>query len=324
MPGFGVAFWNVSNLFRPGVVSRGPQSDEEVTAKIGVVATVIDALFDGRGPDLLGLAEVNGADLLARIQGALSADYLPLWSEPGMSDQTGLALLGRQGAVSDLELVDEQRPTMLSRPRCLLARCALAHAAEPVLVGLNHWKSRMKHGNVDDEAERRETARWLGDYLASSTRDTCVIVMGDFNAEPFEGPFREVGLRGVRFFSTALWSGATPAYLYNTAWRFLCEAAPWERARQDDYSEPRPKMTHDSSPPVVWDQLLVSARALRGGPVELREATVSYHCDSVTSRRTTRGTPKGVLKPARWEYRGAGDYSGASDHFPLVAVFDTG
>jgi hypothetical protein len=143
------------------------------------------------------------------------------------------------------------------------------------------------------------------------------VVAGDFNAEPFEEPFGDFGLRAVRHFSPDLWAQMAPACLYNTAWRFLCEPDPWEvvEAGGEAYDAPRPMTTYADPSPVLLDQLLVSGRALRGGPITLLEQTVGYPCVGIAVPVT--GSHK---RPARWTYAD-GRGSGASDHFPLVATF---
>jgi hypothetical protein len=312
-----LAFWNVSNLFEPGVVDRGPKTPAELVAKLDRTAEVIGRLFSGDGPDVLGLVEVNTERLLDELRSRLTDPFLKVWVPPARPEHTGLALLGRGTLVADLSLLAEQRPSVLARPRCAVVRCQIRGCPEPILVALNHWKSRMQQPVGDDRSDRMETARWLGDYLATSTRETCALAMGDFNAEPFEPPFLDASLRSVRFFSTALWSQASPAHLYNTAWRSLPEPVLWEAAQQSGYRDPRPKTSHDSSPPVLFDQLLVSGRALKSGPLQLREASVGYHFDSVNSIWTRSGR----LTPARWTEASPGNWTGASDHFPLTAVF---
>ena len=156
-------------------------------------------------------------------------------------------------------------------PRYMIARCQLKQGGEPFVFVVNHWRSR--RGGDDAACERRKTARDLGDWLAGAQDDTCVVAVGDFNAEPFEEPFGVLGLRSVRHFSPDLWAQLAPACLYNTAWRFLCEPDPWEvvEAGGAAYVAPRPMTTYASPTPVLLDQLLVSGRALRGGPITLLE-----------------------------------------------------
>lgn len=309
-----VAFWNVQNLFEPGVVDRGPQSAEELDEKLSTLADVIEEFFDGEGPDLLGLAEVHTEEVMLDLVGRLSDSYLHVWEAAGMSDQTGLGLIAREARFADLSILDVQRPTVASRPRSVIVRCELTGTPEPFLVVVNHWKSRLPPTELSN-ADRLETADWLGDYLANTAVDPCVIVMGDFNAEPFEPPFSELRLRARRTFSNALWSNATPAYLYNTAWKLLTEPDHWETAGQPGYVEPRPKTTHGDSGVNVFDHLIVSGRALRNGPLTLREESMELFLNDRTKRQTTTG----VLRPRRWNYVTAAEHEGSSDHFPLLA-----
>lgn len=316
-----VAFWNVLNLFEPGPDTKGPRSDDELDAKLDVLAGVLDGLFDGASPDLLGLAEVATDTLLERLEGRLRSRYVRLFAPSPRPDWTGLSVLARTDRFADVALIAAYQPWEFSMPRYLIARCELQEGGEPIVFVVNHWRSRTGR---DDAArkraadERSTTARQLGDWLAQSTNDTCVIVVGDFNAEPFEEPFGAFGLRSVRHFSPDLWRLPAPACLYNTAWSFLSEPDAWEvvEAGGATYEAPRPMTTLNASPPVVFDQLLVSGRALRGGPITLLEASVAYPCTGGLAVAAEGGHKR----PAPWKYV-TGRGAGASDHFPLVATF---
>jgi endonuclease/exonuclease/phosphatase family metal-dependent hydrolase len=154
--------------------------------------------------------------------------------------------------------------------------------------------------------------------LSQEHRLTCVIVFGDFNAEPFEAPFGELRLRARRFFSSALWSQATPAYLYNPTWRWLCEPEMWQATQVAGYRETRPKTTHGSDTPCVFDHLMVSGYALRNGPVILEEN--SLQCVAVDGSTATV-LNSGKMVPRKWTYASATEFNGVSDHFPITASF---
>ena len=312
-----VAFWNVQNLFGPGAVPRGPQSVDEFDDKIAALCAVMNGFFDGAGPDLLGIAEAASGAIVNRLAGALVGPYTTVWEPAGSAANTGLALLGRTSVFGRIHRVESYRPTTFARPRWLAVRCETHGVSEPFLAVVNHWKSRMPPAHIAAN-DRIQAARELGDFLARQQRHACAIVFGDFNAEPFEPPFADTALRARRTFAGALWRRATPAYLYNTAWRFLAEPEMWEAAGQPGYQEPRPKTTHGIQRPVVFDQLLVSGRALQNGPIRLREASIEYLWDQATSRRNNRGE----LQPFAWKWRSARDFEGVSDHFPLLARFD--
>jgi endonuclease/exonuclease/phosphatase family metal-dependent hydrolase len=315
MPDLRVAFWNVQNLFEPGPEKKRPRDEQELDAKLDVLAGAIDSLFAGEGPDLLGLAEVRADMILERLEQRLQNRYLRLFERCHDSNWTGLSVLARADSFAALSRVDAYRPYTMSMPRYLIARCERAEGGEPIVFVVNHWRSRL--GGADAHSERRETAQHLAEWLAGSQEDTCVIVVGDFNAEPFEAPFGARGLRCVRHFSPELWQGPAPACLYNTAWRFLSEPDYWEvvEARGATYQAPRPMTTFNGAVPVLLDQLLVSGRALRGGPITLQEASVGYPCPGGIAAATDGGHKR----PLPWNEAGRG--SGASDHFPLVARF---
>jgi endonuclease/exonuclease/phosphatase family metal-dependent hydrolase len=316
MANLNVAFWNVQNLFEPGVVTRGPQSQAELDQKLDVLASVINAFFGGAGPDVLGLAEINTRRIFLDLVGRIKGRYYHVWEAAAMANQTGLGLIARDSRFTNVTVLDTYRSSVVARPRSMIVRCELAGNPEPFLVVVNHWKSRLGAAGADN-ADRLQTADWLGDYLANTSRDMCVLALGDFNAEPFEPPFGELRLRGRRTFSSALWSNATPAYLYNTAWKIMTEPESWEVASQPRYIESRPKTTCGSSGAYVFDQLLVSGRALRNGPLTLLETTVSLfqHPSTVTTSKT------GKLHPRKWYFIPPSDYGGSSDHFPLLSTF---
>ncbi|WP_437901296.1 endonuclease/exonuclease/phosphatase family protein [Sorangium sp. So ce124] len=315
-----VAFWNVQNLYEPGTRKNGPTDEPELVAKLDAIARILDGLFAGAGPDLVGLAEVHTERILELLEQRLRDRYIRLFEPCADRRWTGLSVLARADRFARLVPTEAYRPWVNAMPRWLIAQCTLRekYGGEPILFAVNHWRSRVTdaEGNVAAE-ERRETARALGDWLARAS-NTCAIVLGDFNAEPFEEPFGEGGLRSVRYFHPRLWKAEAPACLYNTAWRFLAEPDWWEtvEACGEAYEAPRPRTTFNVWPPVLFDQLLVSGRALRGGPITLRERSVAYAADD----ETTSLTPSGYRRPLPWTYT-AGSGSGASDHFPLVAIF---
>lgn len=311
-----LAFWNVQNLFEPGVVARGPQDAEELNAKLDNVARAIQQFFGGQEPDILSLAEVNTGRILNDLKARLSGTFHAVWEPAGVSDQTGLGVLANAQLVSSLRIVAAQRPSQFARPRAIVVECELIGKPEPLLLIVNHWKSRLPSSPITDEADRRQTADWLGQSLASERRTRCVVLVGDFNAEPFEPPFGELRLKARRTFSSALWTRATPAYVYNTAWRFLSEPDPWEQTLVPAYRATRPKGTHAAD--LVFDQLLVSGAALRGGLLTLRDSSVAL---ATIDQLTSRFNRQGACVPLPWSYVSAVEYSGTSDHLPLTAVF---
>lgn len=319
-----VAFWNVQNLFEPPVarkIGRGPRTVRERNAKLDRLASVIDGFFNGAGPDLLALAEVSGRQMFDDLIGRLSGSFsFRVWEESPLSGTTGLGIVGRDARIAGLTLLDQWRPQYAARPRILLVECLLGGVPRPIQVVVNHWKSRLPNpdpNGLTDWQDRDDGARWLGNRLAQGGPQ-CVIMLGDLNCEPTEGPLNSLFLSGVRHATTAIHSRAAASVLYNTAWRFWIDPDPWQHPRAN-YRASRPKTTFGArGPAVIFDQLLVSKDALLGRPLSLREAMIHYHPDP----RVYRHVRGGHIRPVPWAARGGGVYVGASDHLPLLATFD--
>lgn len=209
-----VAFWNVQNLFEPGTWKNGPTDEPELVAKLDAIARTLNGLFAGAGPDLVGLAEIHTERILGLLEQRLRGPYLRLFEPCGDDRWTGLSVLARTERFARLVPVEVYRPWVTSMPRWLIARCQLREdqGGASILFVVNHWRSRVNEARSNAASERYETARALRGKLARSRLDTCAIVLGDFNAEPFEEPFGEAGLRSVRHFHPHLWEGGC-AYL---------------------------------------------------------------------------------------------------------------
>lgn len=302
-----LAFWNVESLYDPSNgVWRGPSDSHEYQRKLALLAGVIDGLFLG-GPDIACLAEVQTERVLAALGKKLSDDYWVTFADGGNIKHPGLGILTRKGFAEPPIMVGMCSATGFERPRALVVRY-LIHKI-PLLLVVAHWKSRIPSTNFPDYLDREDTARWTADTLLKNNTKS-VLMIGDFNAEPFERAFRSGDLRSVRFHRQALSRRATSATLYNTAWRFLAEPDPHESSKKGT-SASRPKTTVGLKTPAIFDQLLVSGSALTGPPVALREGSVTIHVDGVNAEQRWGGP-----SPIHWQN------GGLSDHFPLTAVFD--
>lgn len=200
---------------RGGGGDRAPKSQAELEAKLDRIAEVLN----GETPHRIALAEVQSLGLLERLHARLSGTFDVLWEDgppEGATVGTGLAVLAGPTIFDEMSKVDVYRPTRWMRPRALNVELSVASAlgrGGRFLLSCNHRKSRMRYGNVDPASDQNDTAEWLGDQLAGYDRTDCAVVVGDFNAEPWEPAFGDFKLRSRRTCSGALWSGSTPAYL---------------------------------------------------------------------------------------------------------------
>lgn len=298
-----VVFWNVQDLFEVGH-ERGDPTAAALNSRVKAIAKVLTDAFDGEQPDLIGLAEVHTERILKLIAAALGGGYWVHFERCNDSKWTGLGILAREVAFREQTFDEAHRKSYWHMPRWVCARFRLA-SGDPFLFIVNHWPSRVgKNG----EADRLEVARYLGKHLAASDT-TCAIAIGDFNAEPFEAPFAAPYLETDRHFPSGAYGSPSPLPLYNTAWRFLAEPDHWESVRNaSPYVATRPRTTITPLAPlrrsVIFDQLLVSRAALKGGPISLGEKSMTYFTKTLEFR------VGGYAEPRGW-----------SDHFPLAAVF---
>ena len=221
-----VAFWNVQNLF--DTAESDIAADFEFTEgegwtparldeKLGALATVINAMFDGAGPELLGLCEVENREVLEmlvqRLGGNLRIAHVDSPDIRGIDaslvycgDRFEIAASGEplnpEGGAVRAHLVHLRYPTRDIFEVPLVVRESGAELA--VLV--NHWPSRWS-GRYRTEPFRIAVANHCAhvvqrhlkmpraEFLAlADTEDSLallnrrwnrnVLVMGDLNDEP--------------------------------------------------------------------------------------------------------------------------------------------
>ena len=150
---------------------------------------------------------------------------------------------------------------------------------------VNHWPSDFGKSASHADDQRVIAAREIADYLrdVKTTAKEAVLLIGDFNCEPFSRPFygetnanRFIGVRERKWVTL---DANELLYLYNPMWRLLGEPEAWEIARADGYNPSRPLGTWhaDKKRQMKWrllDQVLVSRLLLLGQPVSLREGSI--------------------------------------------------
>lgn len=218
MPRIKVAFWNLQNLF--DTTASEIASDLEFTPKQGWtpevlerkldnLAAVINLMHGGQGPDLLGVCEIENASVARRLIERLSRRDLKL-AHVESPDIRGIDVsLIYSDTIFELagdpvgHLVHLRFPTrnIFEVPLRVRETGAELH------VLANHWPSRMQ-GEAESEPFRISVAEHCGrlvdqalkltreEFLALPNRTASlkqlndrwnrnVLVMGDFNDEPF-------------------------------------------------------------------------------------------------------------------------------------------
>ena len=222
-----VAFWNLGNLF--DTVDDPISDDFDFTpekgwtdaiqsAKVANLASVIDAMFDGSGPDLLGVCEVENEPTLQQLVDAVQVrdDLVVMHFDDG-PDVRGIdcALIYSNQVFEPLQIAVPEPPAPMghvvhnrypTRDIFEVPLRVLENGAE-LLVFVNHWPSRSR-GRYESEPLRIAAANHLGRLIDQRLRftrqqlvalpDTAasmnevqqrwnrnILAMGDFNDEPF-------------------------------------------------------------------------------------------------------------------------------------------
>lgn len=210
MPDVHVAWWNLENLFDHETAPRPPELRDTLrnelagwTAairdrKLDQLASIVRLMFGGAGPDLLGVCEIENERVLELLGNRLNL--------PGRNCRV-LAHASEDARGIDVSFLYDDNVLRASDPdhQVVIKR----NATRDVFWGTfaerrpngasfaavaNHWPSRTA-GQYESEPFRLltgETASFMLDSrLDVSNRDNAVLVMGDFNDEPFNRSMQE-------------------------------------------------------------------------------------------------------------------------------------
>jgi predicted extracellular nuclease len=241
-----IASWNVENLFDldddPSVeldeeytpASPKQWTQEKLDIKLNNLASVIGKLNGGRGPDVLGLCEVENrkvVEMLASKLASLGRDYQVIHQESPSDRGIDTAII-YDAKVFDLadhkfHFVDAEKTRDIVEVQ--LRRKSAGDDAPSLYVFENHWPSR---GN--DEWQRIMAASVLRkrlDAILASDPQADILMMGDFNDEPHNVAIEKFlrarrsqdGLGEGDLFNTAAQIAAADkgSFVYDNRWELI-------------------------------------------------------------------------------------------------------
>lgn len=183
---FKVASYNVENLFDAEYVGTEYEAytakyhwdQGMVEVKLNHVAEVICDL----DADIIGLQEIENADILLQLQKRLSRvgckyRYSAITSKKNAPIQ--VALLSRFRIKDTKEIVVSRSPGIRNGTRNIL-EVKVEIKGQPLWIFVNHWKSRAYKGY---ESKRLKYAKVLKKRLDTFPKSKPYILMGDFNTE---------------------------------------------------------------------------------------------------------------------------------------------
>ena len=314
-----VASWNLENLFDtvddPGKIdeeflpgSRKDWTNERLDKKLSNLARVINAMNNNKGPDILGVCEVEHESLLKNmikkyLQGK---NYLVAYRES--PDERGIdngilynadkfKLLSMHADTVHLNDSDQTRLV-------LNANLLLKESGDTLHVFENHWPSR--YGGAEETEVNRDKAasvlrKRVNFYLAQS-KDAKIIIMGDFNDEPGNESLLKV-LNAQPYDCDAhgsLQNLKNGDILLNTSYKDFQNGEGTYNYRND------------------WnmlDQIIISSTLIAG---KLKYICNSFRIFKPDFLVEQSGKYKGYPFPT---YGGNKYLGGYSDHFPVTAKF---
>lgn len=315
-----VASWNVENLFdnrddpsKPGdneFLASDPGtrwSDARLEQKLAHIAQVIRYMNGSKGPDVLGLVEVETPelveDLIRRLRGR---DYAFAYAES--PDRRGIdtALLydKRRFVLVDSAQHRVPRPAPLTRE--ILHVTLATRSGARLHCFVNHWPSR-GIGIEESIPQRQAAARVLRrkiDTLRRREPSAAILAFGDFNDTPEDTAIADT-LRALPPPADAIpGKGAKADTLYNLS-------QPLASAGQGTYAF----CSRGRKDWQMLDQMLASAPLLASG-APLACDPGSFEIVRPPFMLERRGWRKGVPIPT---FQGEGRYRGGfSDHLPVA------
>lgn len=236
-----ITWWNVENLFDVNNSPRRPKWLEKTLAKelkswnssllekkLDNLVSVMKKMNEGKGSDIYGLCEAENLYVLEQLSEKLNK-LLPLRNyiviHHNMDDKRGIDI----GVIFDSNKykikqlngenkVFTYRVTKRSPTRDILQVEFETKKGNNLVLLLNHWSSRLA-GKYESEPYRIISAETLSYWVMRIQEilgnEIPILVMGDFNDEPFDRSLTDYALSTN---SIEKVKGSKNPYLYNLMW----------------------------------------------------------------------------------------------------------
>lgn len=309
-----ISWWNVENLFEVENDPDRPEwlqsqlkrelkgwTQEVLDKKLGKLSEIITLLNDGKGPDILGVCEVENINVLELLIGKLThlnRTYQVVLKEG--EDSRGIDV----GFIYDANHFDvgkvfSYRIAKRNTTRDILqVQFTTKNGKDLVLIG-NHWPARMP-SQFESEPYRIFAAEtlsyWIDRIHEEMGKDTSILVMGDFNDDPF--------------------SRSISHYLLGTGSRqkvINARSSPWlYNLMANQYGEGIGSFYY--SGPFMFDQILASKGAIKStSRMKILEDTAEVNNFDIMAE----GSYHAPIRFGRPSSKSSYDPEGYSDHFPV-------
>ncbi len=342
-----IAWWNVENLF--DVENSTERSDrlkevlkgeligwnkEVLNNKISQLAITISKMNDGKGPDIIGICEVEDGPvinkLVTKIKELVPRNYQVVHEE--YDDKRGIEVgfiydgskfvIAKQDQTGkDLVFSHQVLREQATRNILQVNFKIKATDTQIVLIG-NHWPSRTI-GELQTEPYRIAAADALSFFhkriLEELGNDVPIIVMGDFNDMPYNRSLMEYAFSTP--YKEQLEKSEHIPFFYNLMWSLVDQGlATYYYGKK----EPDPCFDKYTTYPNMLDQFMVSKSIAFENKIGIKDGTVKVNkvigdCN-LYEKRYSYEVPKKFGRPTNCGKPSYMNKEGFSDHFPISLI----
>jgi predicted extracellular nuclease len=317
-----VSFWNLENLFDtyddPGkndqeFLPEGVKqwTDERLERKFYNLSRVIRSMNNSKGPDILGVCEVENKNLLDSLVNKFLFDKNYLTESPEAPDERGIqtGIIYNSQKLKLLQVyTDTVKLDQNIATRLILGLKFILNSSDTIYVFVNHWPSR-RGGEIESESRRFIAAKTLRkriDNILSENISAKIIIMGDFNDEPVNNSILNyLKAKPVICDSSEMLTQIKLqedfSDLFNLSYSSFSKGEGSYK-HQDDWN--------------MLDQIIVSKDLIIG--LKIRYLCNSFQVYKPDFMITKSGKYEGTPFPTFAGNRYLGGYS---DHFPVTAMF---
>ncbi len=309
-----IGFWNLENLYDtvddPKIndedflpTSKYKWTEERYNEKLSHLSTVIHLMNSGKGPDIIGFAEVENKGVVQDLIKSNVKDIKYNIAHMDSPDIRGIdcAMIYKKDKFKLVKLEADSVHLPTNHPTRLILHATFNFNKEVLHVFVNHWPSRLG-GQEESERNRVAAAQVLRariDAVLKSNPKAGIFIMGDFNDEPDN-------------VSITKELGAEHFVCGNADESFTLHNLAWERKSKGEGTL-KYKNTWN-----LLDQIIVSSQL-----VSKKKSALKYICGSfeIFQRDFMLETDPKYLGSPLPTFGGTKYLAGYSDHFPVLAKF---
>lgn len=314
MKTYHVAWWNLENLFEVEGSPNRPEwlqsylrrelkgwTQEVLDRKLDQLAQVVKLMNNGNGPDILSVCEVENENVLRQFIARLNdlgRNYSIALNEGEDKRGIDVACIYDADKFTACEKFSYRVTKRTPTRDIFQVNFKTVSGRDLVLIG-NHWPARMPdtHASEPYRIIAAETlSYWISRILEIKGKDTALVVLGDFNDDPFDRSFMEYALSTNN--RQKVINARSSPWLYN-----LMAARYGEGLGSVYYSGP-----------FMFDQILVNRGMIKSTAlIKALPDTAEVNNFGVMSKGSYN-EPRRFGRPSS---KRSYDPDGYSDHFPV-------